>query len=127
MTGDCAVKSSETGYYKILGRFSQDIIKKSGYKISALEIEGRLLQNDMVREVAVVGTPNEEYGEEIVAFVVKNDEKVSSAVAEKELKAYIREHMSTYKIPRVWKFIDALPKNQMGKVSKKDLKKGLLE
>jgi acyl-CoA synthetase (AMP-forming)/AMP-acid ligase II len=69
-TGDAAMYSSEHKSFKILGRLSQDIIKKSGYKISALEIEDVLLRHEDVKEVAVVSIPDETYGEEIVAFVV---------------------------------------------------------
>lgn len=61
---------TDQGSFKILGRLSLDIIKKQGYKISAIEIENRLIQHDSVRESAVIGVPSEEYGQEIVAFVV---------------------------------------------------------
>ena len=116
-TGDCAVYHSDVDSYKILGRLSADIIKKSGYKISALEIEDVLLQHEAVSEVAVVGMPDEERGEEIVAFVV-----LTKKVSEKVLLDHCIEKMSNYKVPRVWKFVDSLPRNAMGKVSKKDLK-----
>ena len=62
------------GSVKILGRLSQDIIKKQGYKISALEIEDRLLQHASVLECAVYSIPDEQYGEEIVAQVVMKPE-----------------------------------------------------
>jgi malonyl-CoA/methylmalonyl-CoA synthetase len=64
------VAKTDQGSFKILGRLSLDIIKKQGYKISAIEIENRLIQHDSVRESAVIGVPSEEYGQEIVAFVV---------------------------------------------------------
>ena len=73
-TGDCAVLKSDKNSYKILGRFTQDIIKKAGYKISAIEIETNLLLNDFVKECAVVGVPDEKYGEEIVAFIVLKED-----------------------------------------------------
>jgi len=122
-TGDCTVLNSENGNYRILGRLSQDIIKKSGYKISAVEIEGQLLMNDIVSECAVVGIPDEERGEEILAYVVlKKDSKLNPQEAQRELASFITERMSNYKIPRIWKFIDELPRNQMGKVQKMELK-----
>lgn len=123
-TGDCALRSSQFhGSYKILGRFSQDIIKKAGYKISALEIEGTLVQHEYVRECAVIGVPNEEFGEELVAYVVLNDKvNASESQASQTLKDYCREKMSYYKVPRVWKFIDEVPRNPMNKVSKVALK-----
>lgn len=121
-TGDCAVHSSEHNSWKILGRLSQDIIKKSGYKISALEIEDVLLQTGKVKECAVVGVPNEDYGEEIVAFVVRNS---GESFGEDALNKHCKELMSSYKVPRVYKFVDSLPRNGMGKVSKVELKKTL--
>ena len=69
-TGDFASICPDTGSFKILGRLSQDIIKKQGYKISALEIEGRLLQHDDVSQSAVFGVPSEEFGDEFVAYIV---------------------------------------------------------
>jgi len=69
LTGDSAMRGS-SGSYKILGRLSQDIIKKGGYKLSALEIENVLLDNPKVKEVAVVGVPDDKYGDEIAAIVV---------------------------------------------------------
>ena len=61
--------------YKILGRLSQDIIKKSGFKISALEIENRLLENNEVAEVAVFGISDEKHGEEIACLLVAKNSK----------------------------------------------------
>ena len=70
-TGDCALSSSEhDGAFRILGRLSQDIIKKQGYKISALELESTLSQHPIVKEAAVISVPHEEYDEEIVAYIV---------------------------------------------------------
>ena len=123
-TGDCAMKSSAAGgAHKILGRLSQDIIKKSGYKISALEIEGRLVQHELVRECAVFGIPDEARGEEIVAVVaLKPGKQPEASEAEAILDEYAREHMSSYKVPRIWRFVEALPRNQMGKPYKTKLK-----
>ena len=72
-TGDCVTIDSK-GSYRIEGRLSQDIIKKGGYKISALEIEAVLLQHPDVKEVCVYGIPDERYGEEIAALAVGKDE-----------------------------------------------------
>ena len=103
-TGDCVEKNDESGAYKILGRLSQDIIKKGGYKLSALEIENALLENSEVVEVAVVGVPCDKYGEEIAAFVV-------TELSEAELLDYCKEKMSGYKVPRIWRFVESLPRN----------------
>ena len=87
-TGDSAMITNDS--YKILGRLSQDIIKKSGYKISALESEACILQTDIVSEVAVFGVEDEEYGEEIVAYVaLKEGQSKSSAQA--TIDAFVRE------------------------------------
>ena len=84
---------------QILGRLSMDIIKKQGYKISAIEIESRLMLNSIVRECAVIGVPDEVYGEEIVAFVALKPGGPGASEAEKVLDKYMREHMSSYKVP----------------------------
>ena len=76
-TGDCVTVDS-TGSYKIEGRLSQDIIKKAGYKISALEIEAVILSQGQVKEVWVFGIPDDKYGEEIAALIVRNDKSMSA-------------------------------------------------
>jgi len=119
-TGDSAMITNDS--YKILGRLSQDIIKKSGYKISALEIEACILQSAIVSEVAVFGVADEEYGEEIVAYVALKDGESQSS-AKSTIDAFVREQMSNYKVPRIYRFVEKLPRNQMGKVSKVTLKK----
>lgn len=65
----------ESKTYQIQGRLSADIIKKAGYKISALDIEGVLLEHDKIREVIVFGVDNDKYGEEIVAMFVSEHEE----------------------------------------------------
>jgi len=86
-TGDCAISVSEQeGAFKILGRLSQDIIKKQGYKISALELESTMSQHESVNECAVISVPHPEFDEEIVAFVVlKAGSVLSEAEAQKSL------------------------------------------
>jgi malonyl-CoA/methylmalonyl-CoA synthetase len=117
-TGDVAV--IDNGYYRIMGRSSIDIIKSGGYKLSALEIEGVLLTHDDIIEVAVIGTEDETWGESVVAFVAVADGRQLEYEA---LKEWCNGKMSSYKIPKTLKLIDALPRNAMGKVTKPDLKK----
>lgn len=117
-TGDMAV--IEDGYYRIMGRTSVDIIKSGGYKLSALEIEGVLLTHEDIAEVAVIGAEDEVWGEAVVAFVVTKDGGVLEYAA---LKNWCNERMSSYKIPKHVRLIDALPRNAMGKVTKPDLKR----
>ena len=119
-TGDVAV--IEGGYYRIMGRASIDIIKSGGYKLSALEIEGTLLQHEQVSEVAVIGVEDETWGERVVAFVVTAGD---ATLAFDELKAWCARRMSSYKIPKQLEVVDSLPRNAMGKVTKPDLKKRL--
>ena len=120
MTGDCAQKSSD-GVYQIKGRLSADIIKKGGYKISALDIESVLLTHPSIEEVCVLGLPDEKYGDEIAALVVANASK--DQLTQEELVEFSREKMSSYKVPRIWKLLDSIPRNQMGKINKKQVRK----
>ncbi|KAI3649935.1 hypothetical protein MP228_005567 [Amoeboaphelidium protococcarum] len=107
--------------YKILGRNSVDIIKHKGYKVSALEIERVLLEIEGVQEACVVGLDDDmESGERIVAVVVpKKDLQVDSVTLTDSLK----QRLSRYKLPSQYVFMDTLPRNPMGKVNKKIIKK----
>ncbi|REJ72813.1 MAG: long-chain fatty acid--CoA ligase [Proteobacteria bacterium] len=115
LTGDIAV--IDEGAYRILGRASIDIIKSGGYKLSALEIEATLLEHPYVNEVAVVGVPDDEWGELVACALV-----VSQPLSEEALTEWARERMSGYKVPRRWHFTEALPRNALGKVTKPSLK-----
>ncbi len=115
-TGDIAI--IERGYYRILGRDSIDIIKSGGYKISALEIEEVLRTHPSVSDCSVVGIPNEEWGELVVAVLVTEVENVDLSA----LNDWLRQKMPAYKTPRQYKIIPELPRNAMGKVTKNDLK-----
>ena len=116
-TGDIAVLNE--GYYKILGRNSVDIIKSGGYKISALEIEEVLRTHPQIQECGVVGIPDDEWGEIIGASLITGGIEVDLV----ELKAWLEELLPRYKIPRKYIFQDDLPRNVMGKVTKKELVK----
>ena len=115
-TGDIAVV--EEGYYRILGRDSVDIIKSGGYKISALEIEEVLRKHPLVSDCGVVGVPDEEWGELVVAAIITLGE-----IDTKALNQWMREQMPAYKTPRKYLVLSELPRNAMGKVVKNDLKK----
>ena len=115
LTGDIAVL--EDGAYRILGRASIDIIKSGGYKLSALEIEATLLEHPSVSEVAVIGVPDDEWGEIVAAAIV-----LDTPTEEAALIAFSREKMSGYKVPRKWVVTDALPRNALGKVTKPALR-----
>jgi len=116
-TGDIAERVD--GYYRILGRSSVDIIKSGGYKLSALEIESALLDHEAIAECAVVGLPDDTWGEAVNAAVVLKAEAQLSA---DELRAWCKSRMSGYKVPKGIHFMDALPRNAMGKVTKQAVK-----
>lgn len=117
-TGDIAV--IESGYFRIMGRASTDIIKSGGYKLSALEIEGTLLTHEAVTECAVIGVEDETWGEAVTAFVVL---KPDSTLDYETLKSWCAARMSPYKIPKHLRIVASLPRNAMGKVTKPELKK----
>lgn len=117
-TGDVAV--IDDGYYRIMGRSSIDIIKSGGYKLSALEIEGTLLTHEDIFECAVIGVEDETWGESVMAFIGL---KPGASMEYNDLKSWCDGKMSSYKIPKAIKIIDALPRNAMGKVVKPELKK----
>ncbi|NQU34541.1 MAG: AMP-binding protein [Bacteroidetes bacterium] len=114
-TGDISVY--ENGSYKILGRNSVDIIKSGGYKISALEIEEVLRSHPQIKDCAVVGLPDDEWGEIIAASLVIDDKKINI----NELNEWLKNKLPNYKIPSKYIIQDDLPRNMMGKVTKKEL------
>ena len=112
-TGDVAVVDGG-GMHRIVGRESVDLIKSGGYRIGAGEIETVLLAHAGVAEVAVVGIPDEDLGQRIVAFVVGDAEPT-------ELIDFVAQQLSAHKRPREVRVVDDLPRNAMGKVMKKEL------
>src|SRR5438874_258851 len=114
-TGDIG-EIGEDGTLAIRGRIKELIIS-GGYNVYPREVEMILEQHPAVAEVAVAGLPSDRWGEEVTAFVVAR-----SPVDAQELIAYTRERLSTYKCPRVVRFIEAIPRNAMGKVDRSALK-----
>lgn len=114
-TGDVA--HLDGGYYKILGRSSVDIIKSGGYKLSALEIEEVLRIHPDIEDCGVVGLPDEEWGEMVAAVLV-----LKNPILKEEINTWLRERLPGYKVPRLYHFVEELPRNAMGKVTKNDLK-----
>lgn len=112
-TGDVAVV--ENGYFRIMGRQSIDIIKSGGYKLSALEIEAALLDHPSIRECAVVGVPDETWGEAVSAAVVL---EAGTTLRLEALREWSRDRLSSYRIPKRLLVLDQLPRNAMGKVTK---------
>ena len=87
-------------------------------KISALEIEDVLLKNQNIKECAVIAKDDEKWGEIVVAAITLKTDSIET----KELQEWCSKYLSDYKIPRIIKVLDQLPKNAMGKVTKKELK-----
>jgi malonyl-CoA/methylmalonyl-CoA synthetase len=118
-TGD-TVTRDEDGYFKILGRTSVDILKSGGYKLSALEIEEALREHPSVGEVAVVGVPDETWGDRVVACVIA---RAGHACDGDVLRAFAKERLAAYKVPKEVVEMRELPRNAMGKVVKPELVK----
>lgn len=116
-TGDICEYSSEKKKFKILGRKSFDIIKSGGYKISALDIECQLSQHPDIRECVVVGIDDERLGQKIAAVIVPKEKELTL----KEIKDWSADKMPKYWIPDLLQIVDAIPRNAMGKVNKKEL------
>lgn len=117
-TGDMAVRDPD-GYVRIVGRKATDLIKSGGYKIGAGEIENALLEHAGVREAAVTGEPDPDLGERIVAWIVPADPAAPPAL--ETLAGHVAARLAPHKRPRVVRYLDALPRNDMGKIMKRAL------
>ena len=112
-TGDLG-SVSDDGYFTITGR-ARELIISGGYNVYPREVEEALAGHPAVAEVAVVGAPDPDLGEQVVAVIVSKDGARPSA---DEIAAYCRERLASYKKPRRVVFVDALPRNALGKVQK---------
>ncbi|GAA2476816.1 acyl-CoA synthetase [Streptomyces gobitricini] len=117
-TGDMAVRDAD-GSVRIVGRRATDLIKSGGYKIGAGEIENALLGHPGVREAAVTGEPDPDLGERIVAWVVPVDPSLPPS--EPELADHVAAQLAPHKRPRSVRYLDVLPRNDMGKIMKRAL------
>jgi acyl-CoA synthetase (AMP-forming)/AMP-acid ligase II len=116
-TGDLGYMD-EKGYVFLMAR-SKDLIISGGENIYAREVEDVLVRHPAVQEVAVIGVPDLEWGESVKAVVVTEGD---SAVTEADLIAFCKDHIASYKKPKSVDFIDELPKNNYGKIVKKELR-----
>jgi malonyl-CoA/methylmalonyl-CoA synthetase len=122
-TGDTGTRD-EAGVIRLLGRTSTDVLKSGGYKLSALEIEETLRAHPAIAEIAVVGLPDETWGDAVTACVVLHG---GASLSLEELRAWSKERVAPYKVPRHLHVLATLPRNPMGKVQKAALRDALTE
>lgn len=116
-SGDLVTRDAE-GFITVVDRI-KDVINTGGILVASREVEDALYTHDAVAEVAVVGMPDEKWIEAITAFVVVKD---GAAVDADELIAHVRERLAAFKVPKRVVFVDALPRNQSGKLLKRELR-----
>jgi long-chain acyl-CoA synthetase len=115
-TGDMA-RMDESGFFFIVDR-KKDMILVSGFNVYPNEVEDVIASHPKVLEVAVIGVPDNNSGEAVKAFVVKKDPSLTV----EELRAHCKEQLTGYKCPRQFEFRDDLPKSNVGKILRKNLR-----
>ena len=121
-TGDLA-RRTKKGYYKITGRI-KDMIIRGGENIYPKEIEDFLYTHPKVKDVQVIGVPDKQYGEEIMACIILND---GESCTEEEIKQYVLDHMAKHKVPRYVDFVTEFPMNAAGKILKYKMREAAVE
>ena len=121
-TGDLACRTPD-GLYRITGRL-KDMIIRGGENIYPKEIEEFLYTNPKVKDVQVIGVPDERYGEEILAAIIL---KEGESATEEEIKDFVASHMARHKVPRYIDFVDAFPMNAAGKILKYKMREAAVE
>jgi fatty-acyl-CoA synthase len=115
------MSSGDTGHFDEHGRLfvegrSDEMIVSGGENVFPAEVEDLLAKHKNVAEAAVIGVPDEKFGQRLKAYVVKN-----GSVSEKELQDYVKSNLARYKVPREVEFLKELPRNATGKVLKREL------
>ena len=121
-TGDLACVD-ENGCYRITGRL-KDMIIRGGENIYPKEIEEFIYTHPAVQDVQVIGVPDERYGEEAMACIIK---KEGASLTAEEMTEYIKSHMARHKVPQYIEFMDAFPMNAAGKVLKYKMREAAVE
>ena len=121
-TGDLALRTPE-GHYRITGRL-KDMIIRGGENIYPKEIEEFIYTHPKVSDVQVIGVPDEQYGEEILASVILKD---GEEMTEDEMKQYVRDNMAKHKVPRYIDFVKSFPMNVAGKILKYKMREDAIE
>jgi long-chain acyl-CoA synthetase len=114
-TGDVAIMK-EDGFFKIVDRM-KDMILVSGFNVYPNEIEDVMMAHPSILECAAIGVPDEKSGEVVKLFVVKKSE-----ISEEDLKAYAKQNLTAYKVPRFIEFRKELPKTNVGKILRRELR-----
>ena len=115
-TGDIG-QMNEDGFFKIVDR-KKDMILVSGFNVYPNEVEDVIAEMDKVVEVAAIGIPDEKSGEIVKVFVVKKDESLN----ESEIIDYCRDNLTGYKVPKQVEFKEELPKSNVGKILRRELR-----
>ncbi len=121
-TGDLACRTKD-GNFRITGRL-KDMIIRGGENIYPKEIEEFIYTHPKVRDVQVIGVPDEQYGEEIMACIILKD---GETMTEDEMRAYIASNMARHKVPKYIDFVDSFPMNAAGKILKYQMRKDAIE
>lgn len=116
LTGDIGVMDKD-GYFAIVDR-KKDLVLVSGFNVYPNEIEDCLARHPGVMEAAVIGVPDGASGEAVKAFIVLSDQTLTNTA----IRAYCKEHLTGYKVPKTVEFRDDLPKSNVGKILRKDLR-----
>lgn len=116
LTGDIGVMDPD-GYFRIVDR-KKDMVVVSGFNVYPNEVEDCLAQHPGILEAAVIGVPDDGTGEAVKAFVVKRD----NGLTEADIRAHCKAHLTAYKVPKRVEFRDELPKSNVGKILRKDLR-----
>jgi fatty-acyl-CoA synthase len=120
-TGDLGVIDEE-GFCSIVGRI-KDMVIRGGENIYPREIEEALYQHPEIEDVQVVGVPDEKYGEELVAVIIR---KPQSSICEEDVRSFCKSRMAHYKVPRYTRFVEEFPLTVTGKVQKFVLRERLI-
>jgi len=115
-TGDLGVLD-EDGYLSIVDR-AKDLIIRGGYNVYPREVEEVLYEHPDIVEVAVVGVPDEHFGEEVAAVITLRS---GAEVNGDDIRAWAKVQLSAYKVPRLYQFVEALPKGPTGKILKREI------
>jgi len=127
MTGDMVEfspsdgKDGYDGAYKILGNLNVDLIKTGGYRVSAQDVERVLLEHESIGEIAIIGVDDLTYGQRVGAVVSWTEGAAPAELA--DIREWAKDKLPSYSLPTILKVMDALPRNVMGKVNKKEIAK----